>query len=108
MASPAHFPRANRCSISSRSHARPTPDAGGEHDEWAVLERVLEHDRLYVMARGYAKFALFNAIVQHGSGDVCRLRENRVYAIADERPLTVRGLLPHSISPIFGRPVIRP
>ena len=57
-----------------------------------MLERVLEHDRLYVMARGYAKFALFNAIVLHGSSDVCRLRENRAYEIAEERPLTVRGL----------------
>ena len=65
-----------------------TPDAGGEHDERAVLERVLERDRLYVMDRGYAKFALFNAIVKHGSSYVCRLRDNSVYEIAEERPLT--------------------
>ena len=65
-----------------------TPDAGGEHDEHAVLERVLERDRLYVMDRGYAKFALFNAIVKHGSSYVCRLRDNSVYEIAEERPLT--------------------
>ena len=65
-----------------------TPDAGGEHDERAVLERVLERDRLYVMDRGYAKFALFNAIVKHDSSYVCRLRDNSVYEIAEERPLT--------------------
>ena len=65
-----------------------TPDAGGEHDERAVLERVLERDRLYVMDRGYAKFALFNAIVRHGSSYVCRLRDNSVYEVAEERPLT--------------------
>ena len=40
-----------------------TPNGGGEHDERAVLERTLEADRLYVMDRGYAKFALFNRIV---------------------------------------------
>ena len=65
-----------------------TPDAGGEHDERAVLERVLERDRLYVMDRGYAKFALFNAIVKHGSSYVCRLRDNSVYEVSEERPLT--------------------
>lgn len=65
-----------------------TPDAGGEHDERAVLERVLERDRLYVMDRGYAKFALFNAIVKQGRSYVCRLRDNSVYEIAEERPLT--------------------
>jgi hypothetical protein len=64
------------------------PDAGGEHDERAVLERVLDRDRLYVMDRGCAKFALFNAIVQHGSSYVCRRRDNSVYEIAEARPLT--------------------
>ena len=65
-----------------------TPDAGGEHDEHAVLQRVLERDRLYVMDRGYAQFALFNAILKPGSSYVCRLRDNSVYEIAEERPLT--------------------
>jgi len=36
-----------------------TPDGGGIHDERAVLERTIESDRLYVMDRGYAKFAVF-------------------------------------------------
>ena len=40
-----------------------TPNGGGENDERAVLERTLEADRLYVMDRGYAKFALFNRIM---------------------------------------------
>ena len=53
-----------------------TPNGGGEHDERAVLERTLEADRLYVMDRGYAKFALFNQIVTAGSSYVCRLRDN--------------------------------
>ena len=31
-----------------------TPDAGGDCDERAVMERTIEKDRLYVMDRGYA------------------------------------------------------
>lgn len=65
-----------------------TPDGGGEHDERAVLERVLEPDRLYVKDRGYAKFKLFNAIVAKGSSYVCRLRDNSVYEVVTERPLS--------------------
>ena len=65
-----------------------TADGGGENDERAVMQRVVERDRLYVMDRGYAKFGLFNAIVQAKSSYACRLRDNTVYEVAEERPLT--------------------
>lgn len=65
-----------------------TPDGGGEHDERAVLQRTVESDRLYVMDRGYAKFTLFNKIVAAKSSYVCRLRDNSVYELVEERPLT--------------------
>lgn len=65
-----------------------TPDGGGEHDERAVLQRTVESDRLYVMDRGYAKFTLFNRIVAAKSSYVCRLRDNSVYEVVEERPLT--------------------
>jgi hypothetical protein len=65
-----------------------TPAGGGAWDERAVLERTIESDRLYVMDRGYAKFKLFNNIVAAKSGYVCRLRDNSVYDVAEERPLT--------------------
>ena len=65
-----------------------TPDGGGPHDERAVLERTIESDRLYVMDRGYAKFALFNRIVAAGSSYVCRLRDNSTYEVLEERPVT--------------------
>ena len=65
-----------------------TPDEGGEHDERAVLERTIEPDRLYVMDRGYAKFALFNSIVAANSSYVCRIRDNSVYEVLEDRPLT--------------------
>ncbi len=65
-----------------------TPDAGGEHDERAMLARTIESDRLYVMDRGYAKFTLFNWIVAAHSSYVCRLRDNSVYEVVEERELT--------------------
>ena len=65
-----------------------TPDGGGDHDERAVLERTLESDRLYVMDRGYAKFVLFNKIIAAQSSYVCRIRDNSVFEVLEERPLT--------------------
>ena len=65
-----------------------TPTAGGEHDERAVMERMIEPDRTYVMDRGYAKFELFNRIVDAGSSYVCRIRDNSVFTVLEERPLT--------------------
>jgi len=65
-----------------------TPDGGGAWDERAVLDRTVESDRLYVIDRGYAKFALFNAIVAANSSYVCRLRDNSAYDVVEERPLT--------------------
>jgi len=41
-----------------------------------------------VKDRGYAKFKLFNDIVAAGSSYVCRLRDNSVYEIIEDKPLT--------------------
>jgi len=41
-----------------------------------------------VMDRGYAKFTLFNKIVAAKSSYVCRLRDNSVYEVTEERPLS--------------------
>lgn len=60
----------------------------GQADERAVLARALEKGRCYVEDRGYAKFKLFNAIVRADSSYVCRLRDNSVYQIIEQRPLT--------------------
>ena len=65
-----------------------TPTAGGPHDERAVMSRVVESDRTYVMDRGYAKFDLFNQIVDCGSSYVCRIRDNSVFKVEQELPLT--------------------
>mgnify|MGYP003561745834 FL=1 len=65
-----------------------TPDGGGEYDERAVLERTLDSDRLYVMDRGYAKFALFNSIIAKKSSYVCRLRDNSAYEVVETGEVT--------------------
>lgn len=65
-----------------------TRATGGDADERAVLERTIESDRLYVMDRGYAKFHLFNQIVAAQSSYVCRIRDNSVWEVVEERPLS--------------------
>lgn len=65
-----------------------TPNGGGASDERAVLERTVEKDRLYVMDRGYSKYALFNHIVKAGSSYVCRVPETCVTRVLETRPLS--------------------
>tara|TARA_R110002049_G_scaffold46487_1_gene135202 strand:+ start:162547 stop:163284 length:738 start_codon:yes stop_codon:yes gene_type:complete len=65
-----------------------TPNGGGENDERAVAQRTIEKDHLYVMDRGYAKFTLFNQIVRNQSSYVCRLRDNSVYEVIEQRELS--------------------
>jgi hypothetical protein len=65
-----------------------TPTAGGEHAERAVMERMLEPDRTYVMDRGYAKYQLFNHIVQKGSSYVCRIPDKSLITVLEDKDLT--------------------
>ena len=65
-----------------------TAGAGrGENSERAVLAKTLEKGHCYVDDRGYAKFKLFNEIVAAESSYVCRLRDNSVYGIVEQRAL---------------------
>ena len=52
-----------------------------------LLGRLLP-DRVYVKDRGYACFRLFQAIVDIGSHFVARLRDNSVYEVIQDRPLS--------------------
>lgn len=79
-----HFEVGNQ--VPSRIDVR--PNDGGEDDERAVMKKVVESDRLYVMDRGYAKFTLFNNIVDANSSYACRLRDNTVYEVIENRELT--------------------
>jgi len=67
----------------------------GEADERAVLRKALEPDRCYVMDRGYAQFSLFNAVVATGSSYVCRVRDNSVYEVQEQRPLSAEATAAH-------------
>jgi hypothetical protein len=65
-----------------------TEGAGrGENSERAVLAKTLEKGHCYVEDRGYAKFKLFNDIVNADSSYVCRLRDNSSYEIVEQQAL---------------------
>lgn len=61
-----------------------------------LLGRLLP-GRVYVQDRGYACFKLFQAIHDAGSHFVCRVRDNSVYQVIEDRPLsppaTAAGIL---------------
>ncbi len=44
------------------------------------------------MDRGYAKFGLFNKVVAAKNSYVCRLRDNSVYEIVEDRSLSPDGI----------------
>jgi len=63
----------------------------GKSDEKNVLRKTLEPDHCYVMDRWYAEFQLFNDIHVIKSSYVCRLRDNSVYKVIEERPLSEKA-----------------
>ncbi len=60
----------------------------GETSEANVLQRHLQRDCCYVMDRGYAQFALFNAIHELGSSYVCRIHQGRTFTPETARELS--------------------
>lgn len=60
--------------------------------EREVLEGCLQSNRVYVTDRGYAKFALFRKILDVGSSFVCRIRDNSVFEVIEERELSNKAL----------------
>ncbi len=61
-------------------------------DEREVLAETLVAGLIYVMDRGYAKFQLFRDIVNVGSSFVCRIRDNSVFEVVEERELSRKAL----------------
>ena len=55
--------------------------------EKTVLAEHLEAGRLYVLDRGYAKYELLGNIIDAGSSFVCRLLDNAVFTVRQEREL---------------------
>jgi len=64
------------------------PRNSGKSDEKNVLRKKLQADCTYVMDRWFAQFRLFNDIHNAGSHYVCRLRDNSVYTVVENLPLT--------------------
>jgi hypothetical protein len=64
----------------------------GSSDEKYVLRQHLQADHCYVMDRWYAQFTLFNDIHRAESSYVCRLRDNSVFAVKEERPLSATAV----------------
>jgi hypothetical protein len=60
----------------------------GNGNEKDVLADHLEPGRIYVKDRGYAGLALFQQILDAQSSFVCRIRDNAVYDVLEEYPLT--------------------
>jgi hypothetical protein len=68
------------------------PKNTGKSDEKNVLRRRLEAGHTYVMDRWYAQFVLWNDIKAAGSSYVCRVRDNSVYEVMQERPLDAEAI----------------
>jgi hypothetical protein len=62
------------------------PRNTGTSDEKSVLRRNLAAGHTYVMDRWYAQFTLWNEINAAGSSYVCRVRDNSVYRVIEDRP----------------------
>jgi len=60
----------------------------GNGNERTVLRDHLSAGKLYVLDAGYVDYGLAAAIIEARSSFVMRLRENAVYEVLEERPLT--------------------
>jgi Transposase DDE domain len=60
----------------------------GNDSEKHQLRQTLQADRLYVIDRGYAEYQLFQDILDGGSQFIGRIRDNAVWEVIEERPLS--------------------
>lgn len=74
------------------------PRNTGKSDEKSVLRRKLSGGHTYVMDRWYAQFTLWNDIKQADSSYVCRVRDNSVYDVIEDRPLDQQAIAAGVIS----------
>jgi hypothetical protein len=63
----------------------------GNDSETKQLRATLQAQRLYVIDRGYADYQLFQDIRDAGSDFIGRIRDNAVWTIVEERPLTAEA-----------------
>ena len=69
-------------------HATITDGNGNEKKE---LRAALQSGRLYVIDRGYAEYQLFQDIIDARSSFIGRIRDNAVYEVIEERPLSAEA-----------------
>jgi hypothetical protein len=60
----------------------------GNASEKTQLRSTLQPGRLYVIDRGYAEYQLFQDILDQGSGFIGRIRDNAVWTVIEERPVS--------------------
>jgi hypothetical protein len=60
----------------------------GNGSENQQLRAMLQAGRLYVIDRGYAEYQLFQDILDAGSSFIGRLRDNAVWQVVEERPVS--------------------
>src|SRR6266404_2440505 len=60
----------------------------GNASENDQLRALLQAGRLYVIDRGYAEYQLFQDILDAGSSFIGRLRDNAVWQVIEERPVS--------------------
>lgn len=60
----------------------------GNDSERQQLRRTLQAGRLYVIDRGYAAYQLFQDILDGGSQFIGRIRDNAVWEVVEERPVS--------------------
>lgn len=60
----------------------------GNGSETEQLRATLQAGRLYVIDRGYAEYQLFQDIIDKGSSFIGRIRNNAVWTVVEERPVS--------------------
>ncbi len=65
---------------------------GDRIHDGTVLKTCVESDRLYVLDAAYMGFALFQQIVDARSSFVCRILDNVLYEVVNERPLSAAAI----------------
>ena len=60
--------------------------------EFKMLQDRLQAGRMYVLDRGYAKYNLLQAMIDAKSSFVCRLADNAVFDVQEERELSSEAL----------------
>lgn len=60
----------------------------GKSDEKNVLRKKLAPDHCYIMDRWFGQFKLLNDINAIGSSYACRMKENSVFEVIEERPVS--------------------